>query len=147
MRARQTDRDTLTRYLSFYNVIEYFFEADRRKRPPERIQLLDVIRRCVADTQLAAYLADPTLAAYFADGTFLANLPAIDRNATNPISEQVANRIYDLRCEIVHTKKGGISGNTSWLAGTRHSLLLPDAYLIERVTRDVLIASATPLDR
>lgn len=64
------------------------------------------------------------------------------------VQEQVAARIYDIRCKIVHTKKGGKEGEAELLLpySKEAGLLYDDIILIRFVAQRVLIAASRPLE-
>ena len=71
----------------------------------------------------------------------IAPLTPLDKN--NRLTTQVANRIYDIRCRIVHAKEdGGPSGNTDVLLpfSAEADLLGPDVMLVRFVAQKAIIA-------
>jgi len=71
----------------------------------------------------------------------VAPLTPLDKN--NKLTNQVANRIYDIRCRIVHAKEdGGPSGNPEVLLpfSAEADLLDPDVMLVRYVAQKVIIA-------
>jgi len=62
------------------------------------------------------------------------------------LRNEVADRIYDIRCKIVHTKGGGEGELELLLPFSKEAeLLYYDIELIQYVARQVLIAASTPL--
>ena len=63
------------------------------------------------------------------------------------LRNDVADRIYDIRCKIVHTKSGGRDGNVELLLpfSPQADLLFTDIELVQYVARQVLVAASSPL--
>ena len=82
-----------------------------RKIMSERGQVAATIAYCVDDSMIAAFLDDrPAAAKALADKTRIRDVRVISiRDQQTPLTSQVAERIYDLRCRIVHSKDGGLS--------------------------------------
>ncbi|MFQ5981369.1 MAG: hypothetical protein ACE5OZ_24775 [Candidatus Heimdallarchaeota archaeon] len=64
------------------------------------------------------------------------------------LQEQVAARIYDIRCKIVHTKQGGKESEVESLLpySKEAELLYDDILLIRFVARSVLVAASRSLE-
>ncbi|MCI5139829.1 MAG: hypothetical protein D3922_15790 [Candidatus Electrothrix sp. AR1] len=65
-------------------------------------------------------------------------------DANNNIIKSVANRIYDIRCRIVHTKN--LSGTTKSLLPSSQGAkdLYQDIALLEFLAKKVIIAGSSP---
>lgn len=82
----------------------------------EREQLRAVVGHCVEPADLSRYLSsDPDREAFFSGKKVIKGVRSISQNdRNNSLSDQVADRLYGLRCRIVHAKseigieKGGI---------------------------------------
>jgi hypothetical protein len=122
--------------------------AGGRDYGDERSQLRATLHNCVNSGNLAAFLRDDEPRKEFlSKGKALkARRIPIDLNEVDLCAE-VAGRIYDIRCMIVHTKNSD--------SDTEMSLLLPfskeaealgyDIELLQFVAREVLVASSKPM--
>ena len=131
----------LTRLLSLVN-------PQGKNFSNERDQLRATVRACVSQERLADYLTDEGREQFFSGKQQVKNVARLDQKNKNiDLRDQVANRIYDIRCRIVHTKSE---------AGDQYpELLLPfseeaeslgfDIDLIQFLAQRVLIHRATPL--
>jgi hypothetical protein len=63
------------------------------------------------------------------------------------LRNDVADRIYDIRCKIVHTKSGGREGEVELLLpfSKEAELLYADIELIQFIAREVLVSASSPL--
>ncbi|MEZ7130464.1 methylamine utilization protein MauJ [Nonomuraea sp. AD125B] len=96
----------------------------------ERDQLKATLRACVSDDRLKSFLDDPERANFYAGQQVIRDVARIDtKNKKADLRDQAADRIYDLRCRIVHTKDDG----GSKLA----ELLLPFSSEAERLGHDI----------
>jgi hypothetical protein len=68
-------------------------------------------------------------------------------NPDADLRNDVADRIYDIRCKIVHTKSDSRDGEVELLLpfSKEAEQLYHDISLLEFVARQVLIAASTPL--
>ncbi|MCK1807230.1 MULTISPECIES: hypothetical protein [unclassified Micromonospora] len=152
------ERDTLRRLRQI--VIDPTFSADRdsdvarlsqairnKMYLTERDQLKSTIRHCVNDGDLKEFIeADPERVAFVSNrkNGLKAAKPLALKDAGSPLGDQVAERIYDIRCRIVHAKDGG--------GPTQAALLLPfsaearslghDIEVMRFIAQKVLISSA-----
>jgi hypothetical protein len=114
----------------------------------EREQLKATVRACINVDWLREFLSDPDREPSFTGTQRIQGVQAIrlaDRQ--HDLRDQVANRVYDLRCRIVHTKEEGDP--------SRIGLLLPysaeadsldeDIDLVQLMAQKVLIAGASAL--
>jgi hypothetical protein len=118
-----------------------------RKVMSEREQVAATIAYCVDDAAIAAFLDDmPTAAKALADKTRIRDVRIINiRDRQTPLVSQVAERIYDLRCRIVHSKDSGGEAVPPIRPFERESRLMRhDLSLIRFVAQRVLIASSRP---
>ncbi|MEU5907918.1 hypothetical protein ABZ780_26550 [Micromonospora sp. NPDC047467] len=153
------ERDTLRRLRQI--VIDPTFNADRdsdvarlsqairnKMHLTERDQLKSTIRHCVNDGDLKDFIeADPERVAFVSNRkNGLKSVKALAlKDAGSPLGDQVAERIYDIRCRIVHAKDGG--------GPAQAALLLPfsaearslghDIDIVRFIAQKVLISSAT----
>lgn len=118
-----------------------------RKIMGEREQVATAISYCVDDAAIAAFLADmPAAAKALADKNRIQNVQVISaHNQQTSLTSQVARRIYDLRCRIVHGKDGDNDGSPPIRPFERESFLMRhDLSLIRFIARRILIASSRP---
>jgi hypothetical protein len=112
---------------------------------PEREQLRTTIEACIDQSELRSLLEDE-LDGYLeglSDKNRLRGVRALaikDRN--HPLTNQVADRIYDLRCRVVHSKDEGTSAYPEVLLpfGREADRLGPDIALIRAIAQKVIIA-------
>lgn len=114
----------------------------------ERDQLKATIRACVSVNHLVDYLKDPGREEFFTGKSVIRDVGRIDlKNSSSDLRDQAADRIYDIRCRIVHAKSD---------SGDRYpELLLPfseeaesltfDIDLIQYLAQRILIHQADPL--
>lgn len=100
-------------------------------RRSERDQLLTTIRGCVDAAEIRQYISeDEDRKKFFAekDSKLTEKTVSVGVSDTE-LLPQLADRIYDLRCKIVHTKEGG--------QGEGVKLLLPHSQEADRLKRDI----------
>jgi hypothetical protein len=118
-----------------------------RKVMSEREQVAATIAYCVDDAAIAAFLDDrPEAAKALADKTRINDVRMISiRDRQTSLVSQVAERIYDLRCRIVHSKESGGEAVPPIRPFDRESRLMRhDLSLIRFIAQRVLIASSHP---
>ncbi|MGV9365115.1 hypothetical protein [Amycolatopsis sp. NPDC003731] len=127
-------------------VIEMVTDMDRTAGT-EREQLKATVTSCLDADALTRYLeGHPRGAAAMADKRRIADIRLLNPKDTGvPLVEQVSQRIYDLRCRIVHGKEGGNGrGEPLRPFGRESRLLTYDLDLIRFVAQRVLITSSGP---
>ncbi|WP_410634035.1 hypothetical protein [Amycolatopsis sp. cmx-4-83] len=127
-------------------VIEMVNDTDRIAGT-EREQLKATVTRCLDAGALLDYLeSHPRGTAAMADKKRIADIRLLNPKDTSAsLVEQVADRIYDLRCRIVHGKEGGNGrGEPLRPFGRESKLLTYDLDLIRFVAQRVLITSSGP---
>ena len=116
-----------------------------RKTMSEKEQLEATITYCVDDAAITAFLDDrPAAAKALADKNRIRNVRVIStHHRQTPLTSQVAERIYDLRCRIVHSKDSG-SEAVSAIRPFEHEtrLMGHDLSLIRFIAQRLLIASS-----
>jgi hypothetical protein len=114
----------------------------------ERTQLRATLQECLDAEELRSFLrADEARKAFFSSKSKAlgANSLPIDREESD-IRGEVANRIYDIRCKIVHTKSSGDGDVDLLLPFSEEAELLGyDVELIQYVSQKVLVAASRPL--
>ncbi len=121
------------------------FAPIAKKGISEREQVAATITFCIDDATILAFLADkPELAKALADESRIRGVQVIDvANREIQLVRQVASRIYDLRCRIVHGKDR--ESERPLRPFDRESRLMRhDLTLIRFVAQRVLIASSRP---
>lgn len=100
-------------------------------RRNERDQLLTTIRGCADASEIRKFISeDDERKAFFAEKDPKLTEKALSVGASDTeLLQQLADRIYDLRCKIVHTKEGG--------PGEGVELLLPHSPEAERLKNDI----------
>jgi hypothetical protein len=115
----------------------------------ERSQLRATLNECLEPGALRAFLTDSEeRAKYFSSkADKLTDQKIQVRNPDADLRNDVADRIYDIRCKIVHTKSGGREGEVELLLpfSKEAELLYADIELMQFVAREILISASTPL--
>jgi hypothetical protein len=117
--------------------------------PDERSQLASVFRECLDEEDLRKFLTDASERETFFAGrnSKLKCHPIPVNDSRADLRNEVATRIYRLRCRIVHSKtEGGKDADNPLLPFSEESYLLgPDIELIRYAARKVLIAASSPM--
>ncbi|MBA2501263.1 MAG: hypothetical protein H0V27_00140 [Pyrinomonadaceae bacterium] len=116
----------------------------------ERSQLRATIQECLEADALRQFLESDTERKEF----FISKAKALSAhklpiaNPSADLRNDVADRIYDLRCKIVHTKTGENEGDVDLLLpfSEEAELMDFDIELIQYVSRQVLVASSRELN-
>jgi hypothetical protein len=118
-----------------------------RKILNEREQVATTVRRCIDDSTITAFLEDmPAAAKALADKNRIHNVQTVAvENRQKPLTDQAAERIYDLRCRIVHGKDDyGKATSPIRPFESESRLMRHDLNLIRFIAQRVLIASSHP---
>jgi hypothetical protein len=128
------------------HLVEQLTTSARTHRA-ERTQVCTAIAACLHDDDLRQFLTDyPAAARALADTSRITSVRAIrPQDHGTPLVTQVASRIYDLRCRIVHAKES-TDDQTTPLRPYDHEAtdLQHDLKLIRFVAQRMLITSAEP---
>lgn len=114
----------------------------------ERSQLESVIRRCVAPQDLRNFFTGDgaTRKYYESDYKNVTPLKIPIQNETSDLISETAQRLYEIRCRIVHTKDSSDRDLPALLPFTRESVeLYFDIALVEMIATAALVASSMPL--
>lgn len=115
----------------------------------EKAQLKSTLDECVDPTELREFIeGNETLADHISNKTSKAKFHKVPvANKDLDLRNDVATRIYDIRCKIVHTKDEQAShGRGMILPGTEEANALQyDNALIEFIAQKVLISSSVPI--
>lgn len=113
----------------------------------ERAQLRATLNECLEPGALRDWFGEsPGRAEYFSkktEGLTSQRIGVASPNAD--LRNDVADRVYDIRCKIVHTKSGGRDGEVELLLpySKEAELLYSDIDLIQFCVREVLISAST----
>jgi len=118
-------------------------------RRNERDQLLTTIRGCADAGEIRNFIrSDEDREKFFEEKDLKLSGKTIQVAVSdNELLQQVADRVYDLRCKIVHTKEGGSREGVELLlphspeAGRLHR----DIDLLRLIARQALIATSRPM--
>lgn len=115
----------------------------------ERSQLRATILECVDPSEIRLFFeSDPGRREFFsAKAKGITDTKVAINNEGADLRNDVAERIYDIRCKIVHTKSGGKDGEVELLLpfSKEADQLSPDVELIQFVAQKVLIAASSQL--
>ncbi len=114
----------------------------------EQSALLATVRECVTEQELRDFFAeDESMIDFYKTNSQLISAEKISVESSKAdIVTQVAKRIYDIRCKIVHTKSSAKSGQSDLLLpfSKEAQYLGFDIELVRFIARKVLIASSRP---
>lgn len=115
----------------------------------ERSQLRATIQECLDQDDLRAFLTVESRKTFYTTGEW-AKLSAQKLSVSSLVAElrtEVADRIYDIRCRIVHAKGSGLDGDSSHLLPFTEEadLLGHDIDLVHYASTRVLIAMGSAL--
>lgn len=108
--------------------------------------LRDTIRECVPEEDLVSEISSAPLKDYLTkEYKIVSPFKVSQDNRDKDIREQMAERIYDIRCRIVHAKEDDKRGRI--MPFTKEEVLLQrfDLPLIEMIASKVIIANSRPL--
>lgn len=115
----------------------------------ERTQLRATLNECLEPGALREFFTElEDRAKFFSTKTEgLTDKRIAVRAPDADLRNDVADRIYDIRCKIVHTKSGVNEGDVELLLpfSKEAELLYADIELIQFVAREVLVSASTPL--
>ena len=114
----------------------------------EKTQLRATLQECLDEDELKAFFHDEERRMeFFSRRAKTLGLDGIQVDGKDDdLRVNVANRIYNIRCKIVHTKSGGDGDVDLLLPFSEESETLGlDIELIQHVARQVLIAASRPL--
>ena len=123
-------------------------EGWRGSRPEERKQLAATLKHCVNGSALRDFLNETEERKRYYTGEYKEiSDKKISLSDDAEIIDQTADRVYDIRCKVVHTKNlEGQEGNEIILPFSREADMLGhDVELMKFLARRVLIASSFPL--
>lgn len=112
----------------------------------EKSQLRSVISECVSAEELRTYLtSEPDREEHFLKSKRYSKIPIASKNAD--LRNETADRIYDIRCNIVHTKADSQDGDLPMLLpfSDDAQYLTHDIDLVQFLASAVLISSSSEL--
>jgi hypothetical protein len=121
-----------------------------RTTPSERDQLFAVAEACLDDTPIAQFLTErPATAKAVGDTKGITGVRLIQPgDKQTSLVRQISDRIYDLRCRIVHSKDDHKPETTPLRPfGPDSKRLRHDLHLVRFVAQHVLITSSTAANR
>jgi hypothetical protein len=122
-------------------------QQGRSRFGDERSQLKNTVQNCVNAQELAEFISrDETRKEFLSKDKVLRAHRISINNREADLPSEVASRIYDLRCKIVHTKNEDAAGELALLLpfSTEAESMHHDIDLIRYVAREVLIANSRP---
>ncbi len=128
------------------NIVSAVVSSRGQDFSSERAQLRAVIHHCTVAENLRSFLESKLRQEHFSNkGSKYHKLPIANPNID--LRNDVADRIYDIRCKIVHTKRDfGVDDVTMKLPFSEDAdYLLKDIELVEYVAKEVLISSSSEL--
>lgn len=111
----------------------------------EREQLKATLRGCLTLDRMEEFItADADRCVHYGSPVIKSVSRINLKNKQVDLREQVADRVYDIRCRIVHTKDGGQNSSPPILLpfGTETSSIRPDIELVRFLAQNVMIASS-----
>ena len=129
-------------------IVELLSSSRRNAWGDERSQLLATLRDCIDGAGIRELISEERYAGHFAKkGGGLANTALRSAATDDELVTQAAERIYDIRCKIVHTKETASDGELGLLLpfSAEADDLWPDIDLVELAARGVLTAAGKPI--
>lgn len=115
----------------------------------ERSQLKATVKHCIEDTELREFILDNEERKEYFEKNNGKKLSACIINLkvkNNDIVNEVCERIYDIRCRIVHKKANGYDGELILPYSSEIKNIKHDISLVEFVAQKVLIDNSRPLN-
>ena len=114
----------------------------------ERSQLKATVKHCIEDTELREFILDNEDRKECSknQGKKLSACKINVKGRDNDIVNEVCERIYDIRCRIVHKKANGYDGELILPYSSEIKYIKNDISLVEFVAQKVLIDNSRPLN-
>jgi len=122
--------------------------STRSRIPDEKSMLRATIRGCIEEKELRDYFneSEGRLRFFSAIARGLTDRKIAFNDAESDIRDAVADRIYDIRCKIVHNKSGGNDEGELLLPFSKGAeQLAEDIALVEFISQKLLIAASVPI--
>ena len=108
--------------------------------------LSDTIKECISEDVLVREMMDQQVKDYFKkDYKIVSQYRVSEENRDKDIREQLSERIYDIRCRIVHTKEGDKRGRIMPFTKEEELLRAFDLPMVEALAVKALIANSKKL--
>lgn len=135
------------RDLDVNKVISAVLSKMGRGYADERQQLRATIQACIESEEIHGFIKEnPYIKDYFKeDFKKVSSLKVSVDNKDLDLRDQIAERLYDVRCKIVHTKSGESEGERIIPFTEEESLLPIDIEIIEFIARKTLMAGSSKL--
>lgn len=128
------------------NRLLYLATSQGKGLVPEKEQLRATVRACVSVPSLNEYLAEPHRHEFYTGKQLIRGVPRIDPRGSGDIRDQVSDRIYDIRCRIVHAKSELVEYPDLILPFSEEADTLGfDIELVRYLAQRILINRADPL--
>ena len=129
------------------DIVKAIALAGRSTNSGEREDLTSTLENITSPSELRAAISQLELGDVLRKGgrDLSTELVAV---GSDDVVRQLARRIYDVRCKIVHSKSSGANHDPGpgLLAGTAHDdLIQPELPLLEYLAQQAIVASAEPL--
>lgn len=109
----------------------------------EKSQLLATIKGCVQDEEVRELMSSENIKTHFQkDYKKLSKIKVSIDNKDTDLREQLAERIYDIRCRVVHTKAEEIEKERILPFTEEEALLTVEVQIIEFLARKALISGS-----
>lgn len=114
----------------------------------EKDQLYTVLQATTPEIELRNFLEEnPAVAASLADRNSILSKEQVSLKGNSDLRKLVANRVYDIRCKIVHSKADGSTDRAGLIPGSHDDdavqIELP---LIDFLAQKAILASASKID-
>ncbi|MCP2164426.1 hypothetical protein [Goodfellowiella coeruleoviolacea] len=145
-RIRNTFRDPLFDIDSDRDVqkIIDLMRANTRESSSERNQLKITLRACIDESEVTAFLAEsPNIHEFLSKSNEISGVNKLNQRSDESLLDQIARRVYSIRCRIVHTKEAGGDANARPLLpfDKEADLLEHDINLVRFLAQKVIIAA------
>jgi len=105
-RAKSVIEMPLMQYLIYYQILEFYFSKYSKSYFKEEKQLRDTIKGILSLDEFNSVIFTKKVKEYFHQDYRLVSRKILDANNKKyDLLNQFSDRIYDIRCKIVHTKK------------------------------------------
>jgi hypothetical protein len=115
----------------------------------ERSQLRSVINHCLDPDELRNFLqSDPDRESHFSGKNAKPKFHKIPlQNKSLDVRNDVSDRIYDIRCKIIHTKNEPRNGDMDLILpfSSEAELITHDIDLIQFIAKSVLVSTSAPI--
>jgi len=126
------------KYLSYYQVIEYFYTRAMKETNLSSRKELDIVTYIISKS-----ISEESLVSWIEESGYYTNsvegYPALRQiKLGNEVIQQVSNRIYSIRCSLVHSKEA--AGNSNFIPNLNDQILNLELPLTKFISKSVLIS-------